>query len=81
MSDAVKVALITQLPAIISAFGVMGAVILGFINRGRLGTVETKVDGKMEAMTSKVEGLQNLLLDLTAKSSHAEGMKDEKDSR
>ena len=80
MSDAVKVAIINQLPAIISALGVMAAVILGFINKGKIstvetkvGTVETKVDGRMSAMTEKVDDLQRVLLDLTGKSSKAEG--------
>ena len=76
MSDAVKVALINQIPAIISALGVMVAVVLGFINRNRIGTVETKVDGRMSAMTDKVEDLQKLLLDLTGRSSYDKGQQD-----
>lgn len=73
MTDAVKVALIDKLPEIITAIFAGSAMILGFINRSKIGNVDTKVDGKMSAMTDKVADLQKLLLDLTSKSSRAEG--------
>jgi hypothetical protein len=80
MSDAVKIALITQLPAIISAVGVICAVVLGFINRGKISEVATKVDGKMDAMTGKVENLQGLLMGSRVDAAHAQGMKDQKET-
>jgi len=63
VTDAVWVALIAAVPA-------GGAVILGFINRSKLGAVETRVDGRLSE-----------LLELTRKSSHAQGVADEKESQ
>jgi hypothetical protein len=60
----------TVLVAIIAAIPGAGAVILGFINRKKLGDVSAQVDGRLTE-----------LLELTRKSSHAEGMKDEKSNR
>jgi hypothetical protein len=66
MTDIVKVALIS---GVCGAVPSIGAVILGLLNRSKLGAVETKVDGRLTQ-----------LLELTQKSSHAEGMKEEKDN-
>jgi hypothetical protein len=68
MTDVVIVALIAAVPATIVG---TGGLILGFMNRRKLGDVEQKVDGRLTE-----------LLELTRKSSHAEGVKEqtEKDS-
>jgi hypothetical protein len=65
VTDIVKVALIT---GVCGAIPSIGAVVLGLINRLKLGAVETKVDGRLTQ-----------LLELTKKSSHAEGVRDEKE--
>ena len=67
MTDIVEVALIVSVGPTIAA---LGAVLLGWINRSKLDHVEEKVDGRLTE-----------LLELTRKSSHAEGMKDEGESR
>jgi hypothetical protein len=65
MTDIVKVALIG---GVCGAIPSIGAVILGVLNRAKLGDVETKVDGRLTQ-----------LLELTRASSHAEGEKAEKE--
>ena len=65
MTDAVKIALIAVIaPTVVSA----GAVLLGWINRNKLVQVSQQVDGRLTE-----------LLDLTRKSSHAEGVKEQKE--
>jgi len=66
MTDAVTVALIAAIPATIVA---AGGLMLGFMNRRKLGDVEQKVDGRLTE-----------LLELTRKSSHAEGVKEQKET-
>jgi hypothetical protein len=63
VTDVVQVALIAAIPGTL-------AVVLGFVNRSKLGAVSAQVDGRLTE-----------LLELTRKSSHAEGMKEEKDSQ
>jgi hypothetical protein len=65
MTDAVKEALIAATPPTLVA---IGAVILGWMNKTKLGNVEQKVDGRLTE-----------LLELTRKASHAEGEKAEHD--
>jgi hypothetical protein len=61
VTDAVTVALIAGVPATL-------AVVLGFLNRSKLGAVSVQMDGRLSE-----------LLELTRKSSHAEGVKDEQE--
>jgi hypothetical protein len=67
-SDIVKVALIAAAPATIAA-------ILGAFNRKSVAEVVTKVDGVSE----RVDGRLTELLELTRKSSLAQGIKEEKE--
>lgn len=64
MTDAVEVALIVSVAPTIVA---LGAVWLGWINRTKLTEVGHSVDGRLTE-----------LLELTRKSSHAEGVRDGK---
>jgi len=64
MTDLVKVALIG---GICGAIPSMGAFALGIINRSKLGAVSEQVDGRLTE-----------LLALTRKSSHAEGVLQQK---
>jgi len=57
--------LIASAPPTIAA---LGSLALGYLNSRKLRNVETKVDGRLEE-----------LLALTRKSSHAEGVKDQKE--
>ena len=66
MTEAVEIAIIASTPPTIVA---LGAVVLGWLNRTKLTDVGQRVDGRLTQ-----------LLELTRKSSHAEGVKDEKDS-
>jgi hypothetical protein len=66
MTDAVEIALIAAIPPTVVA---CGAVWLGFVNRSKLTNVGEKVDGRLSE-----------LLALTRKSSHAEGVKDQKET-
>ena len=65
LDPTVEIALISSLAPTIAA---LGALVLGFVNRTKLEKVSTQVDGRLSE-----------LLELTRKSSHAEGVKDEKD--
>jgi len=66
MSDAVTVALIAATPPTIMA---LWAVVLGWLNRTKLTDVGEKVDGRLTE-----------LLELTRVSSHASGVKEEKET-
>lgn len=81
MSDAVKLGLIQQLPAIITALAALTAAIVGFMNRRKLGKVEGNVDGKMTALANEVRDLQNALMGSRVDAAHAKGMKDEKEGK
>jgi hypothetical protein len=61
----IQVALIVSIAPTIAA---LGAVFLGWMNRTKLEDVSMKVDGRLTE-----------LLELTRKSSHAEGVADQKD--
>ncbi len=59
MTDAVTIAIIAAIPPTVVA---LGAVVLGWNNRAKLNQVGTAIDGRLTE-----------LLELTRKSSHAEG--------
>jgi hypothetical protein len=64
MTPVVEVAIIAAVPPTVVA---LGAVFLGWMNRTKLTDVGQKVDGRLTE-----------LLELTRKSSHAEGVRDGK---
>jgi hypothetical protein len=64
MTDAVQIAIIAAIPPTLVA---LTGVILGFLNRGQIAKVHEEVNSRMTEM-----------LKLTRESSHAQGMKDEK---
>jgi hypothetical protein len=72
MSDAVKVALINKIPDILLALGVIGTTVLGFV-------VKNKVDGTASRMETKVDGLTETVLALTAKTSFHDGQDEQRD--
>jgi hypothetical protein len=65
MTPEVQIAIIAAVPPTVVA---LGAVLLGWMNRAKLENVGQKVDGRLTE-----------LLDLTRKSSHAEGVAEQKE--
>jgi hypothetical protein len=70
VTDAVQIALIVSAGSAIPA---VAAVVLGFVNRSKIGTVETKVDGHLTAMNVEIAEQKELILQLTGSSEHKAG--------
>ena len=74
MTDWMPLAIVSAPPTIMAT----GAAVLGLINRYKLDTVGKNVDGNLKAVNAELAETKEALLTLTRKSSHAEGVKDEK---
>lgn len=55
MNTEVTVELLRQLPAIITALGVLGSVVIGYLTWLRAGVIHTAVNSNYEAMVAKVD--------------------------
>jgi hypothetical protein len=75
VTDAVQIALIVSAGSAIPA---VAAVVLGFVNRSKIGTVETKVDGHLTAMTAELEKNAALVLELTQVKGKFQGTQEER---
>lgn len=73
MSDLVLVAIITSVPT--SIFGVVG-----IMDRRELKREQKQLKGDLNLVSIKVDGRLSELLEITRKSSRAEGVKQEKDN-
>ena len=72
MDATVEVALIAATPAFVAA---LGALVISWLNRAQL----TQTSQRLEEVHLEINSRMTQLLELTRSSSHAEGVKDEKD--
>ena len=79
MTDpSVIVALINKLPEDLIALATLGTAIISFLNRSKLTSVESKVDGKMDKMTATLEAVQEALTTARIDGSYQQGVRDER---
>lgn len=70
------IALIGAIPATIAA---TAALMVGLNNRTKIGSVETKVDGHLTAMTTELEQAKALIIELTRVKGQFQGTQEERD--
>jgi hypothetical protein len=64
VTDAIEIALIAATPVTITS---VGALILGWLNRTKLGTVYQKVDGELSEVKAELKSANEALLKLASR--------------
>jgi hypothetical protein len=82
MSDpSVIVALINKLPDDIIALAALLGAIFSYLNRGKITSVDGKVDGKMDKMTDDLRQMREALTTARIDGSYQQGVRDERGGR